>query len=100
MRLFKNDDYSYSTYSLVAEQVSDNVIALVFWERFFLLVFEVIAFYGDLDYFPVHVKKSLNDYFNKVGQQLMILNLNAASQAYFSFTTWDKNIILYILSIF
>lgn len=77
----------------VAERVTDNVIALVFWERFFLLVFEVISFYGDQDYFPMEMKRGLNDYFNRVGQSLLQLNLQVAAQTYFSFTTWSKDVI-------
>jgi hypothetical protein len=41
------------------------------------------------------MKRGLNDYFNRVGQSLLQLNLQVAAQTYFSFTTWSKDVILY-----
>jgi hypothetical protein len=56
---------------------------------------EVLKLIVSLGYFQDQFKKNLNDYFTRVGQQLLKLNLQSASQTYFSFTTWSKDVILY-----
>eukprot|EP01125_Pyxidicula_operculata_P007844 TRINITY_DN2653_c0_g6_i1.p1 TRINITY_DN2653_c0_g6~~TRINITY_DN2653_c0_g6_i1.p1 ORF type:complete len:2577 (+),score=595.36 TRINITY_DN2653_c0_g6_i1:21-7751(+) len=74
-----------------AMNVQSPFIALAFWERFFLLYFEVQSLYGDLNYFPQTWKNDLNQTFTKLAKSLT--DNKPVYLIYYSFTTWSKDII-------
>lgn len=78
-----------------ATKIQEPRLALLFWERFFLLYFESVAIHADNNYFPPTWKEPLNATFTQLAQSFDSRgNEKPYYHMYYAFTTWSKDVIL------
>eukprot|EP01117_Protostelium_nocturnum_P012858 TRINITY_DN4761_c0_g1_i1.p1 TRINITY_DN4761_c0_g1~~TRINITY_DN4761_c0_g1_i1.p1 ORF type:complete len:2262 (+),score=813.42 TRINITY_DN4761_c0_g1_i1:696-7481(+) len=79
----------------LASQVSDGVLALLFWEEFFSLYFEAITTNPNLAQKLVepNVKAQLSRTFTSIAQTHQNESMMRIYRIYYSFTTWSKDVI-------
>eukprot|EP01122_Echinamoeba_exundans_P011282 TRINITY_DN4432_c0_g2_i1.p1 TRINITY_DN4432_c0_g2~~TRINITY_DN4432_c0_g2_i1.p1 ORF type:complete len:2537 (+),score=455.07 TRINITY_DN4432_c0_g2_i1:648-7613(+) len=78
-----------------AMKIQEPRLALLFWERFFLLYFESCAIHADTEYFPAAWKEPLNQLFIQMAQKFDSRGKEKPFyHIYYAFTTWSKDVIL------
>jgi len=76
----------------IAKSLGTEMVAVIFWRRFFALTFELQRMWGDLSFIPEKIKKNLNRHFEKMSNHWQ--GKDSIKKAYFGFTTWTEDVVL------
>eukprot|EP01098_Paradermamoeba_levis_P015708 TRINITY_DN8114_c0_g1_i1.p2 TRINITY_DN8114_c0_g1~~TRINITY_DN8114_c0_g1_i1.p2 ORF type:complete len:300 (-),score=69.85 TRINITY_DN8114_c0_g1_i1:818-1615(-) len=77
-------------WSTIAFSLNDNILGLIFWEKFFVLYFELAAKHSDLG----NTKKdTFNNHFIALAKKFENSNRTLYS-LYYSFTTWAEEVVI------